>query len=237
MRPLFCHFALHSSVLTSLQNLFLCNGQVFGEGIPCLTCLSEDRMKIARTKSPTNLIPNESALKCSGNCTRLPASCYKCDTSDNCLIGQLVKFNCTVNETCNGPKFMQKTFQCQYCFLTKENKEHTCTQNNTSCKANGTPLQRVKGKCIVNKNIFCLGNRTFSKMMPCSWTTGYSWSTAFTLSITVGGFGIDRFYLGYWREGLGKFFSFGGLGIWTLVDVVLIGSGYLTPSDGSLYVY
>lgn len=55
------------------------------------------------------------------------------------------------------------------------------------------------------------------------------------LSVTVGGFGADRFYLGHWREGIGKLFSFGGLGIWTLVDIVLIAIGYLRPEDGSLY--
>lgn len=55
-------------------------------------------------------------------------------------------------------------------------------------------------------------------------------------SITLGGFGADRFYLGQWREGLGKLFSFGGLGIWTLIDVLLIGVGYVGPADGSLYI-
>lgn len=55
-------------------------------------------------------------------------------------------------------------------------------------------------------------------------------------SITLGGFGADRFYLGQWREGLGKLFSFGGLGIWTLIDVLLIGAGYVGPADGSLYI-
>lgn len=56
-------------------------------------------------------------------------------------------------------------------------------------------------------------------------------------SITLGGFGADRFYLGQWREGLGKLFSFGGLGIWTLIDVLLIGAGYVGPADGSLYIW
>ena len=55
-------------------------------------------------------------------------------------------------------------------------------------------------------------------------------------SITVGGLGADRFYLGYWKEGLGKFFSFGGIGVWTLVDVILIAVGYVGPADGSHYI-
>jgi TM2 domain-containing membrane protein YozV len=56
------------------------------------------------------------------------------------------------------------------------------------------------------------------------------------LSVFLGGFGADRFYLGHYKEGFGKLFSFGGLGVWTLIDVVLIYCGYLGPLDGSLYI-
>lgn len=45
-----------------------------------------------------------------------------------------------------------------------------------------------------------------------------------------------RFYLGHWQEGIGKLFSFGGLGVWTLIDVMLISMRYLGPADGSLYI-
>ena len=56
-------------------------------------------------------------------------------------------------------------------------------------------------------------------------------------SITLGGFGADRFYLGHWRAGIGKLFSFGGLGVWTIVDVILVASGYVGPADNSLYIF
>ena len=179
------------------------------------------------------------ARLCSGNCSSLPASCYNCTTNNNCTYGSFVDFKCRVVDgiNCTGEKTMLKKFQCRYCFLTKPDEEHSCLQTITTCKVTATPRQRVKGNCTVNEDVFCLGHRTFRKMMPCSWTSGYSWSTALALSITVGGFGADRFYLGHWREGLGKFFSFGGLGVWTLIDAILIGSGYLGPADGSLYVY
>ncbi|KAJ7391135.1 TM2 domain-containing protein 3 [Desmophyllum pertusum] len=58
-----------------------------------------------------------------------------------------------------------------------------------------------------------------------------------TQLLTLGGFGADRFYLGHWREGLGKLFSFGGLGVWTLVDLILIIIGYVGPEDGSFYIF
>lgn len=43
-------------------------------------------------------------------------------------------------------------------------------------------------------------------------------STALILSLLLGGVGIDRFYLGNVGLGLGKMFTLGGFGIWSLVD-------------------
>merc|ERR1712168_487110 len=83
---------------------------------------------------------------------------------------------------------------------------------------------------------YVLGKQVFSKRRECNWTEGYLWKSACILSITLGGFGADRFYLGHWQEGIGKLFSFGGLGVWTLVDVVMIAVRYVGPSDGSLYI-
>lgn len=51
------------------------------------------------------------------------------------------------------------------------------------------------------------------------------------------GYILFRFYLGHWQEGIGKLFSFGGLGVWTLIDVILISLHYLGPADGSLYIW
>lgn len=90
--------------------------------------------------------------------------------------------------------------------------------------------------CTVSDDILCLGKRRFLKKIKCSWTAGTRWGTALILALTLGGFGADRFYLGHWQEGIGKLFSFGGLGVWTLVDALLIGIHHLGPADGSLYI-
>lgn len=105
-----------------------------------------------------------------------------------------------------------------------------------TCESVASPRDIYITNCTVSEDILCLGHRTFNKKVKCNWTGGYRWSTALALSITLGGFGADRFYLGHWQEGIGKLFSFGGLGVWTIIDVILISLHYLGPADGSLYL-
>jgi len=56
--------------------------------------------------------------------------------------------------------------------------------------------------------------------------------TALILSIFVGGLGIDRFYLGYTGLGILKLLTFGGLGIWWFIDLILIATKSLKDADG-----
>lgn len=59
-----------------------------------------------------------------------------------------------------------------------------------------------------------------------------SYVTALLLSFFFGVFGVDRFYLGHVGVGLGKLFTFGGLGIWALIDFILIATKNVKDNQG-----
>ena len=58
------------------------------------------------------------------------------------------------------------------------------------------------------------------------------WLTTLLISLFVGGFGVDRFYLGYTGLGVAKLLTCGGLGIWSLIDLILIAMRKLPDSNG-----
>ena len=62
---------------------------------------------------------------------------------------------------------------------------------------------------------------------------GKSQVVALLLCVFVGIIGIHRFYLGYIWQGIVQILTLGGLGIWTLIDLVRIITGDLQPKDGS----
>jgi len=61
---------------------------------------------------------------------------------------------------------------------------------------------------------------------------GKSWVVALLLSIFLGGLGIDRFYLGRIGTGILKLITCGGLGIWWLIDLIMIATGKMKDSKG-----
>ncbi len=56
---------------------------------------------------------------------------------------------------------------------------------------------------------------------------------ALLLGLFLGVLGIHRFYLGYMGIGIAQLLTFGGCGIWAIIDIVNIVTGKMTAADGS----
>ncbi|XP_065559128.1 TM2 domain-containing protein CG10795-like [Artemia franciscana] len=108
------------------------------------------------------------------------------------------------------------------------------SQQPIGCNENG----KAKIFCNAADGLICSlsDNSTFEMEIPCRWTNGYSFEKALLLSVFLGTFGIDRFYLGYPAIGLLKLFTCGFMFVGQLIDVILIATQTLGPADGSAYV-
>ncbi|PRP74463.1 hypothetical protein PROFUN_06592 [Planoprotostelium fungivorum] len=67
-------------------------------------------------------------------------------------------------------------------------------------------------------------------------SNGYYYKRAVGLSVFLGYFGVDRFYLGYPAIGLLKLGTFGGFLFGAWIDVILISTQVVGPADGSAYI-
>lgn len=65
-----------------------------------------------------------------------------------------------------------------------------------------------------------------------STTTQKSWVVALVLCIFLGGLGVHRFYVGKVGTGILMILTFGGLGIWVLIDLILILVGSFRDKQG-----
>jgi TM2 domain-containing membrane protein YozV len=70
--------------------------------------------------------------------------------------------------------------------------------------------------------------------MTSATTTGQkSWLAALLLCLFLGGLGVHRFYTGKIGTGILMILTFGGLGIWVLVDLIMIAVGSFKDKQGN----
>ena len=64
-------------------------------------------------------------------------------------------------------------------------------------------------------------------------TGSKSWIAALLLCFFVGSFGVHRFYVGKVGTGILMLVTFGGLGVWTLIDFIMIAIGKFSDKQGN----
>lgn len=108
-------------------------------------------------------------------------------------------------------------------------------------KFGGQKYQEVEQSrvwCKALDGIECYGDRTFLslKYYPCIKYSGHYFVNTLIYSVLLGFLGMDRFCLGHTGTAVGKLLTLGGIGIWWIVDIILLVLGELRPADDSNWV-
>jgi TM2 domain-containing membrane protein YozV len=149
------------------------------------------------------------------------------------LVLLLINFcNCNYIKTRSCESLLMGQYKCSSPEIDEK------TQQPVNCSINGI----AKVPCFPAPNVTC-GNYRFNgdeigffKNITCKWTQNCNYKTTLLLSVFLGFFGIDRFYLGYAAIGLLKLCTFGFMLFGYVIDLILILTQTLEPADGSAYI-
>lgn len=96
----------------------------------------------------------------------------------------------------------------------------------------GLYILGAKADCAVLPEIECYGPRKFRRDgFPCVKHGEHYFLTTLLYSILLGFLGMDRFCLGQTGIAVMKLLTLGGLGLWWIIDIILLVSNNLTPED------